>query len=493
VIQQRNSPLRRLWQFIAEDMWRIDLHTLSAARGFGLRALRTVCLLFHDFLRDECPMRASALTFTTLMALVPMLALSLSLARVFGGEDLARQKMHSAIHEWSAQMTLAVTNAGDTASSGAGVASPHDYSLGADIGPRLERLVDYAFDRIRSINFAAVGWVGLIFLIWIAVDVLGQIEASFNRVWGVTVGRTLWRRTADYFTLLLVLPLLVLAASSLPFFEHLSVWIKGSFADSILTWFGPNWLHDVTTFCLTAICFTFVIRFMPNTRVTPSAGLAGGIIAALLFIGWFKACAAIQTMAIGYGKLYGSFAIIPLLLAWLYLSWNILLFSAEAAFAIQNSNTYPMEQGSRQANMPAKILIALAMVTEAARAMRRKDPYLNLYVFARERSAPVRLVNDVADHLFKANLLGELTGHQGRCVLLRPPDAIPLREVMNAVLEAGLPPEALGLRETDDQIRQMFSRALAGFHGALEGVLVSDLLGSTQPALSGSPTESATA
>jgi membrane protein len=470
------TPLRRLWLFISDGMWRIDLRSLSRSRGFGLRTLRTICLMFHGFMRDECPLRASALTFTTLMALVPMLALSLSLARVFGGEEIARTKITTAIQSWTEHMATASDNTALAEAVDSEGAPLLDTSLATDLGQRLEHLVDYAFDRIELINFAAIGWVGLMFLIWIAIDVLAQIETSFNRVWGVTVGRTLWRRTADYFTLLLILPILVLAASSLPVFEILSGWMQESPVNRILTCFGPDWLHDATTFCLTTLCFTFILRFMPNTRVAPSAGLAGGVIAALLFIGCFKACAAMQTMAIGYGRLYGSFAIIPLLLAWLYLSWNILLFSAEAAFAFQNSLTYPMEQGSRQAGMPAKLLTALTLVTEAARAMHRKDAGIDLHAFARERGTPVRLVNDTAEHLFKANLLGELAGSRRRCVLMRPPNAIPLREVASAVIDAGLPPEALGLKDIDEQLRRVFTAALAGFHGPLEGLMLSDLM-----------------
>lgn len=412
-------------------LWSVDVNSMSGGRRFGVKTLRVLVLTFKGFFTDECPLRASALTFTTLMAIVPILAISLSIARMFGGEKVAREKLVAAVQSWA-----------ETFPAPPGTTSHED--IAANLAPQLVRVVEFAFDRIGHLNFGAIGAIGLIFFIWIAIDVLSQIEMSFNRVWGVTVNRRLWRRIADYFTLLLVLPLLILAAATLPVLDLLS-WLLGhevlSAVQNILE-SGP--VPYLVRTGMTTLCFAFLIMFMPNMRVRPFAGFVGGLLTALLFQWWLQMCTALQAMAIGYSRIYGSIAIVPLLLGWVYISWGIILLGAEMAFAIQNRDTYPMEQESRQASPESRLLLALAMVAEAARPDAERA--FNVAAFARRHTLPVRLAYDVAACLSRAGIFGELAGGTpDRYALLRQPDSLRVGDVMQAVLRDGVPPEALGL------------------------------------------------
>lgn len=453
------SPRGRL---DTERLWSLDITSLSGIMRIGVRILRVLVLMFRGFFTDECPLRASALTFTTLMAIVPVLALSLSLARMFGGEKVAHERLVAAVRSWA-----------QTFPPPPGV-TPDD-AMAADLAPQLVRVVEFAFNRISHLNFGAIGAVGLIFFIWIAIDVLSQIEMSFNRVWGVTINRRLWRRIADYFTLLLVLPLLIMAAASLPLLDLLS-WLLGHEVLSAVQGFLESglWPGIVRT-GMTTVCFAFLIMFMPNIKVRPSAGFVGGLLTALLFQWWLQMCTALQAMAIGYSRVYGSIAIVPLLLGWVYISWGIILLGAEMAFAIQNRDTYPMEQGSRQASPESRLLLALALVAEAAGSA--TDRVLGVDAFARRHKVPVRLAHDVIGCLSRAGIFGELAGNASdRYVLLRQPDSLRLGDVTRAVLRDGVPPAALGLIRADEPIPELCRSTVEKLCGASDTAYLRDIL-----------------
>ena len=189
----------RAWRFFVYDIWDIEVTSLSRWRGFGVRAARVLQLVFKGFRDDECPLHASALTFSTLMSIIPVVALSLAVAKGLGDAETAKDKIRSAVYEWtqtfSTETNVVVetsTPAQDGMQVGAGEPIPP-----SQLAERINALVDDGFEKIENISFAALGGAGSIILFWIVIQVLGRVESSFNRVWGVTVGRSVWRRIAD--------------------------------------------------------------------------------------------------------------------------------------------------------------------------------------------------------------------------------------------------------------------------------------------------------
>jgi len=445
----------------------VDIDSLSRQRRFGVRAARLSVLIFRGFITDECPLRASALTFSTLMALIPLLMLSLSLARLFGGEQIAHDRIAAALKSWAESFPAADPQAAALPS--------------VNVATELLQAVDYVFAQIGTMNFAAIGAVGLILLLWMTTDVLAQVERSFNRVWGVTKGRPFWRRTADYFTLLVILPVLILAAVSLPIVGVVTDWIGYDLQSGLQRLADPGVLRSLTVLAMTTICLTFLIKFMPNTRVRLLPALAGGLLAALMFIGWFRMCAALQAMAIGYSRIYGSFAIVPLLLAWVYMSWNIILLGAETAFAIQNGSTFPMEMASRAASAESRLTLATALLAECARA--GDEQAVSVEQFAAANRIPIRLANEVVDTLSQAGLLGRLAGSGNRYALLRPPETVTVGGICAIVLGAGIAPAALGLTNVNPAVRQLCQDALTGEGGAGRQRTLRDLARPAGPAV----------
>jgi membrane protein len=236
-------------------------------------------------------------------------------------------------------------------------------------------------------------------------------------------------------------------------------------------------LRNLTGLGMTTLCFAFLIMFMPNTKVRARAGLAGGLVAALLFVGWLLACAALQVGAAKTGKIYGSFAIVPILLAWLYVSWQIVLFGAEVAFAVQNCGTYRMESGARSASAQSRILLALSILKEAAQAMAARERGVQAAAYAAARRVPVRFLNGVIEELIEAGLLGELADAKGRFVLLRAPGELRVREVIDAVMASGADPADLGMEPADPSIAAALRSAGSGMDASLKTTTLQNLLG----------------
>jgi len=484
ILAEFRSGLRRAVRFATEDVWDLDVGSVEGARGVGVRVVRVISLVFRGFKADECPIHAAALTFNTLMAIVPVLALSLALARGLGNEDVAKNKIRGVVSEWTARFEKnrtelalpAATDVPGTQAVGAAVSPPLEDEHGS-LAEEIDRLVEVGFDKVENISFAALGGVGLGVLIWMVVAVLGQIEGSFNRVWGITHGRALWRKFTDYLSVLFILPFLILLASSLPVVDFATRFLDDSGAQMVRTFLGSGFLKNLMVIVMSTLTFGFIIMFMPNTRVRLWPGLSGGLISALLFIVWMMVCARLQVGAARYGRIYGSFATVPILLAWVYVSWEIVLFGAEVAFAVQHCNTYRMERSARSASLQSRAMLALSLVVEAARTMHRKDaePF-DVECYAHGHRVPVRFVNGVVSELSHAGIMGELSDARGGYVLRHSPTDLSVKDVMDAIMQHGSAPEELGLDALDPTVAELVQQVDSGLETSVGHVQIQQLV-----------------
>ncbi|MFC1499333.1 YhjD/YihY/BrkB family envelope integrity protein [Verrucomicrobiota bacterium] len=475
-----NDKLKRVWKFVSNDIWDIELSSLSAIRSFGVKSIRVLHLVFKGFREDECPLQASALTFSTVMAIVPVLALSLALARGLGDAETAKEQFRGAVENLTQNLrsqAAATTNTvPDTAISAEnetnGSLSPSVFAA------EIDKMVDLIFDKVENVNFGAIGGTGLVILLFMVVQVLGQVESSFNRVWGVTTGRPIWRKFTDYISVMVVMPVLVVAASSVKIADIVTRFVDESWAAGIRTVLSANILTSLTVVIMTTLCFMFVIIFMPHSKVKAKPAFAGGFVSAMLFILWMKICALVQVAAfIRYGNIYGTFAVVPITLLWVYVSWNILLFGAEVAFAMQNCTTYTMERGAHKANVQSRIMLALSIIAEAGKAMLKETPNFEISSFAREKRIPVRFLNDMVNDLIQAGFLAKLSETKNNSfVLLKSPEHLKVGDIVDAVMRSGVEPQALGLSNIDPRIEKVLKKATESLDNSLQKTTVQDLI-----------------
>jgi len=384
--------LRKIVLFIAEDVWRIRLRGLSKTKSFFIKNLRIVLVALKGFNEDKCQLRASALTYYTLLSIVPIAAMAFGVAKGFGYEKTLEDKILS------------------------GTAGQAEV---------IQQVIRFARTMLDNTKGGLVAGIGVAVLFWTVIKVLGNIEVSFNDIWGIKKQRSLGRKFSDYISIMLLCPLLFIMASSLTIFIASQVQSLAS-SVPVLSSVGPGLLFLLKGLPCVIIwaLFTFIYIIMPNTRVNFRAGLLGGIAAGTIYVITQWAYIRFQIGVANYNAIYGSFAALPLFLVWLQLSWLIVLFGAEISFAQQNVDTYEFEPDTAKVSHRFKLLVAVLVTRHIVRRFARGAPPLGEQEMVHELDIPTRLLRQVLFDLTESGVLIQ-TGEG----LGRPAGYLPARDI----------------------------------------------------------------
>ncbi len=410
--RQLRDAVREGRHFFREELWDLDLKTLPRIRKFFVSLARIVGIVVRGMIQDRCGQQAGTLTYLTLLALVPVLAMMFSVSKGLGAQDVLMETM------------------GLMREEAALVVAP-DSRL-AEAPEHFGEIAVTVFTAVERTNVRTLGSIGLVLLLWTVVRVMGKVENAFNAVWGVATPRPLARRFADYISILVVVPILVILASSTRAFlsSEMAVGLVrrhlGEFSvlyDRLLGWTAGG---------LITLAFVFLLMFMPNTRVRFFPAFAGGLVTGLC---WYAAQTLYFMAQVGvtrYNAIYGTFAALPLFLVWLHMSWLIVLFGAEVSFAVQNHRTYRGEQDAARAGTATLEALALLILVDTARRFRAGDPPWRMEALADEHQVPVRLTGHVVRVLKEHGLLRELADVPGGYVPGRDPERVTPAEVERA-------------------------------------------------------------
>lgn len=313
----------------------------KCACGWG----RTVV---KGFLGNNCAMHAAGLTYFAMLALVPSLCLLLFAAKMCGIDDYARRAINTHIDRMIENVEKGQDDDVVHTLADVNVLSEEELEkkriAALEFGSQARTISNDIFDRIDRFDIGTLGWVGFVFLLWTVISSLGMVEVSFNQIWGVAKPRPVWKRAYMYMFVSIILPVLVTLAMSLPILNVAKDVIVATLGATWLTkWVGDGlvWLLDswiirfAFTFAVASLNFALLFYLMPNCPVNFKAAWCGGAITAILYGGWMKACAIAQVGIAKSSALYGSFAIFPILLAWMYMSWEIILLGANMVYAFQ--------------------------------------------------------------------------------------------------------------------------------------------------------------
>ena len=410
----------RLRRFLAEDVWSPELSSFSGLRNLAIRLIRISQLVLKGFREDDLQVHAAALTFSTLMSLVPLLALSFAALKGFGAAPDALARIQAAM---------------------------------ADMPEGFRSFVDTILESVMRTTLVTLGWVGLVVLFVTVVQTLSSLETSFNRVWGVHTPRSWWRRVTNYISMTVVVPVLILAAFGI----HATLQHRGVI--EALGQAAPLYraLLRASPLLSVWLAFLVLIVFMPNTEVRKRPAAVSALVAAGLWILWQKIYINLQVSLAKYNAIYGTFASVPIFLLWLYVGCMIILLGAELAFALQNHHTYALERAAGHASVRSRTLLALLALVEAARgfAAGRK---LDAHALAERQGVPIRLVLDVLRVLAAAGYLAEAAEPADCYVLTRPPEQIPVPEVARLLAAQGAPPAQLGLASLPPRFTEALER-----------------------------------
>lgn len=424
----------RLISFLRETLWRSDT-TGSKWLDPLVRPLCFIILTARNCIRDGAMLHASALTYITMLAIVPVLALGLTSLKAFGAGDLAEQKLLGSIET----IVGALDAAPDPDPEAPVAATPADpeASQTAQTANALNAVCVAVFDRINSINFAQIGAIGAAALIFMVISVLGRIENSFNAIWGIRKPRSIWRKFTDYLSVIVIAPLLLIAATSLP--------ILGTLTDFVPNLFGlRTFLEAIGIFSVVVplligtLLLAFLFSFLPNARIRLTSCLLGGFLTVLALSLFFKVCFALQVGIANYSAIYGSLAAIPVLLFWIYSSWLIILIGAEVCYVHQNRSELYRQAAFSHPSHRDTLTLALALTLGAARATEDTSAPLPRRAFADKLRLAEHDVIRVADILERNKILLPATDPATDApgyVLARCATSLTVADVINACLD----------------------------------------------------------
>jgi membrane protein len=367
-----------LWTFdrikhLNEIIWHTPLSEISKGKTFLVSHIRTLVLAVRGFTTDRVMLRASALTFYTLLAIVPIAAIAFAIAKGFGLDEVLRQLIVNEFQNQQEVLNWLLTNA------------------------------THALEETRG---GYIAGVGIIILFWSVMSLLSDIELSFNHIWHIRSSRPFFRKFTDYLTIMIIAPIFIILSSSMTVFISTKL---SDFMDSaeILDFFKPviSFLFKFAPYFLTWIVLTILLIIMPNTKVKFKPALISGIVAGtfLQLLQWLYI-----DLQYGIAKLsaiYGSFAAVPLFILWVQSSWTIVLLGAELSYAYQNVTRHEMEsEAVRIGHYEKKLLVLLIMKRIINNFYLGKKP-VNAAEIALHLKIPVRLVTDLLHDLGSVNLV----------------------------------------------------------------------------------------
>lgn len=361
--------------FIKGDIWRVRLKDLPRKKSFLIKQLRIFLLSLRGFDEDKCQLRASALTFYSLISIVPVAAMLFGIAKGFGFEKRLEQQL---LEQFQGQEEV------------------------------ITRVIAFAHSLLASTKGGVIAGVGVVLLFWAVIKVLGNIEASFNDIWGIQEPRSLGRKFSDYLSVMLLCPILLILSSSVTVFITTQVTMIVE-KIALLGIFSPliSIVLNMLPYGIVWILFSFLYIFMPNTRVSVKSGLLAGIIAGTIYQIVQLGYITFQVGTAKYNAIYGSFAALPLFLIWLQLSWLIVLFGAEFSFAHQNVDTYEFEPDSLKISSSFKRLLSLQVTHLLVSNFAEGGRPLTASQISHRLDMPIRLAHQILYELTACGIVSD--------------------------------------------------------------------------------------
>ena len=396
--------IKKTTDFLLNDLWRKTGEEFSRWKRLGYMTLRSIVITVRGFLDHGINIRANALTYSMMFALVPILALVLAIAKGFGFEQIIEEKLYES---FLGKMNLVPTIMGF-----------------------VERYLETAQGGVF------IG-IGLLILLWSVYAFFNNIESSFNTIWQVKRSRSYLRQFTTYISILLLIPMLIVVSSGvsilfnstlgdIPFFRAMAP-LK-EFAIKLAPW--------ITTWLI----FTWMYWAIPNTKVGAWAAFIPGILVGTMFqllqILSFYLVAFLSRTSI----VYGAFAAIPLLLTWLQLSCLFILSGAELSFAIQNNEDFDYDSDLRKMSRRYKDYVTLYLTYLIVKRFETGDTPETAHEMAHDNRLPARLVNQLLSRLVEVGVVREtyIEGKQERTyVPARDINTITIGSVIESVERQG--------------------------------------------------------
>ena len=429
---------KKISSFYTTTLWEMTPEDYRGLRRYAVRYLQIFMHVIRNFRDDQCMIRASALAYTTILSLVPFFALTFAVLKGFGVQNKVEPLILDAVAAGS------------------------------------QEIVDNVVTYINNTNMTSLGAIGLLMLIATVITLLGNIEEAFNQIWGVRETRSLNRKFSDYLSVVVSAPLLMLAGISLATTLQSKAFVQWVVANVYL---GETLLHGIRLLQYVTVwaALVFLYIFIPNTRVRFKSALIGGVLAGTLWqvVQW--GYLHFQVGVAKYNAIYGTMAVLPIFMVWIYTSWLIVLFGVEIVSAHQNIRTFRREFRVT-INHSARELLTLAILQAIAGEFRAGRPPLTIEDLAEKLDISVRFCKELLEMLAGSGFLVQTAGQSPSYQPSRELENIAVKDVLDALKNFGGSWEISGMGRGEELVRAVLAKVDADSARALAGMTLKDLV-----------------
>lgn len=379
------SRINAFWKFLTYDIWRITENEVTSTTFSIYNVIKSIYLCIQRFTRDQLVVKASALTYSTLFAFVPILAITFAIARGFGFDNLMERQIVEGLGGHS---------------------------------ETTETIIQFVNSYLSQTKNGIFVGVGLVMLLWSVLLLINNMEITFNRIWQVKKQRSLYRKITDYCSMLLLLPILIVVSGGLSIF--MSTMVKNMENFTLLAPLGKFCVRMIP-FVLTWLMFTALYIFMPNTKVRFKHALISGILAGSAYQGFQYLYIGSQLYVSRYNAIYGSFAALPMFLLWLQISWTICLFGAQLTYAGQNIQNFSFDKDTRLISRRYRDFVAVLIMSLVSKRFANGEKPYTASEISSNCQIPIQLTHNMLYLLQEIDLLNEvLVDEKGEEIAYQP-------------------------------------------------------------------------
>ena len=408
------NKMNSILQFVKTDIWSVSRADVSQRRYFVYKIIKTLYLAIGAFTTKRVTNAAAALTYSTLLAMVPIVAVVFAISRGFGYSKYIETWFRDAL---STQPQVA------------------------------ETIIRFVNSYLIHVKGGVILGFGLVLMLFTVLMLTSNIETTFNNIWQVKKQRSIFRTFTDYTTMLFMIPIIIVLTSGVSIFMAT---VNDSIKEYMLL--GPmmRLCMKVTPYLIMSVIFIALYMFMPNTNVKFRSAWFPGILAgvAMQMLQFFYIHSQIWVSS--YNAIYGSFAALPLFMLWVQISWSICLFGAELTYTNQNLEDYAFMSHTKDISHRHQLLLcALLLSIICKRFEEGRKPYTALDLKLKT-NIPIRIINDLLYELSQARLVVEVsTDEKGAESVFQPAES--LSNISVGVMIDRL--EALGIWNLDINLR----------------------------------------
>ncbi len=413
------------YQTFSAWLWQPEIEKLPAAKAQLIRALRIINQVVNELRSGLLSLRAMGLVYTTLLSLVPLLAVSFSVLKGFG------------VHNQLEPLLL---------------------NLLAPLGTQGEEISARIIEFVDNTRTMALGSLGLGVLIFTVISLMKKIEQAFNHTWHITKQRSFIQRFSHYLSIIVIGPVLIFSALGLMASMLSTTLMQQLINEPSIGWLVQS-LKLLLPYLLISAAFTLIYLFIPNTRVKFRSALLGGLIAAMLWqsCGWLFASFVANSAS--HAAVYSAFAALILFIIWLYLGWLILLVGSSIAFHHQHPARQAEKLDIATLSIQSREQLGLLIVQQISQCHYQQHPHYTIESLSFELGLPTPLVTVLVAALAQANIIVECSSEEGKKLLpAQPFDQVTLGDVWQALRHYGqqipLLKESLKGPLSDSQLEQ---------------------------------------